>query len=235
MPQLVKLSWYTCNMHHHTYDDVIPTLKQAYDNHAGERDEAELADWKIVEREHFLALLQSEGKRSLLEIGAGPGHFGAFFRDRGLDVTCTDLSPEMVRLCRQKGLTAHVMDFLHLDFPPVSFDAVFALNCLLHVPGVDLDRVLAAVQRLLQPGGLFFYGVYGGHSFEGVWPEDHHNPKRYFVFYPDDELRRRVAGRFDEVSFRVIQLEDDRESHFQSLTLRPKPIPSQAADIGRAP
>ncbi|HRO92162.1 MAG TPA: class I SAM-dependent methyltransferase, partial [Promineifilum sp.] len=157
-----------------------------------------------------------------------------FFRDRGLDVTCTDLSPEMVRLCRQKGLTAHVMDFLHLDFPPVSFDAVFALNCLLHVPGVDLDRVLAAVQQLLRPGGLFFYGVYGGHSFEGVWPEDHHDPKRYFVFYPDDELRRRVAERFDEVSFRAIQLEDDRESHFQSLILRPRSFLAPTDGISNA-
>ena len=203
------------------YEDVIPTLRQAYDNHAGERNTADLADWKIVEREHFLALLQAEGKRSLLEIGAGPGHFGAFFRDRGLDVTCTDLSPEMVRLCREKGLTAHIMDFLQLDFPPASFDAVFALNCLLHVPSADLDGVLAVVQNLLKPDGLFFYGVYGGHSFEGVWSEDHHVPPRYFVFYPDDELRRRVASRFDEVYFRAVPLEDDK-SHFQSLILRPK-------------
>ena len=204
------------------YDDVIPALRQAYDNHAGERDAAELTDWKITEREHFLGLLRSEGKHSLLEIGAGPGHFGAYFRDRGLDVTCTDLSPEMVRICCEKGLTAHVMDFLHLDFPPTSFDAVFALNCLLHVPSADLDLVLAAIHRLLKPDGLFFYGVYGGHSFEGVWPEDHHVPPRYFVFYPDDELRRRAAERFDEVYFRAIPLEDDDESHFQSLILRPK-------------
>ena len=204
------------------YDDVIPALRQAYDNHAGERDAAELTDWKITEREHFLGLLRSEGKHSLLEIGAGSGHFGAYFRDRGLDVTCTDLSPEMVRICCEKGLTAHVMDFLHLDFPPTSFDAVFALNCLLHVPSADLDLVLAAIHRLLKPDGLFFYGVYGGHSFEGVWPEDHHVPQRYFVFYPDDELRRRTAERFNEVYFRAIPLEDDDESHFQSLILRPK-------------
>src|SRR5690606_27119632 len=106
-------------------------------------------------------------------------------RDQGLDVTCTDLSPEMVALCRAKGLHAHVMDFLHLDFPPASFDAVFALNCLLHVPGADLDRVLTEIHRMLRPSGLFFYGVYGGWSFEGVWPDDQHDPKRFFVFYPD--------------------------------------------------
>ena len=65
--------------------------------------------------------------------------------------------------------------------------------------------------------------VYGGHSFEGVWPEDHLEPKRYFVFYPDDDLRRHVTGLFDELSFRVIQIEGERgNSHFQELILRQK-------------
>jgi SAM-dependent methyltransferase len=206
------------------YEDVIESLRQAYDRSAAERDAGGLAPWKLAERADFLARLRAEGKRSLLEIGAGPGHFAAWFRDQGLDVTCTDLSPEMVRLCRAKGLTAHVMDFLNLDFPPGSFDAVFALNCLLHVPSDDLPRVLATVHRLLRPGGLFFYGVYGGYAFEGVWPEDRHDPPRYFVFYPDDELRRRASGLFDEVSFRAIPLEDETEAHFQELILRPRAL-----------
>ena len=207
------------------YDQVIDGLRQAYDNSAEERDAGNagrLTPWKVATRADFLSLLQAEGKRSLLEIGGGPGHFAAFFRAAGLDVVMTDLSPAMVRLAQAKGLDARVMDFLSLDFPPAAFDAVFALNCLLHVPSADLPRVLAAIHRVLRPGGLFFYGVYGGHSFEGIWPEDHHEPKRYFVFYPDDELRRRVAGLFDEVSFRVIPVEGETESHSQELILRPK-------------
>ena len=207
------------------YDQVIDGLRQAYDNSAEERDAGNagrLTPWKVATRADFLSLLQAEGKRSLLEIGGGPGHFAAFFRDAALDVVMTDLSPAMVRLAQAKGLDARVMDFLSLDFPPAAFDAVFALNCLLHVPSADLPRVLAAIHRVLRPGGLFFYGVYGGHSFEGIWPEDHHEPKRYFVFYPDDELRRRVAGLFDEVSFRAIPVEGETESHFQELILRLK-------------
>ncbi len=202
------------------YDQVVDELRRAYDASAAQRDAGGLPDWKSAARANFLALLRADGKRTLLEIGGGPGHFAAFFRDAGLDVVMTDLSPEMVRLARAKGLDARVMDFLNLDFPPASFDAVFALNCLLHVPSADLPRVLAAIHRLLRPGGHFFYGVYGGHSFEGVWPEDHHEPKRYFVFYPDDELRRLVAGLFDEVSFQVIPIEGERgNSHFQELIL----------------
>ncbi len=204
------------------YDRVVEELRQAYDRGADERDAHGLAPWKLAERADFLALLRAEGKRNLLEIGGGPGHFAAYFRDAGLDVVMTDLSPAMVRLAQAKGVDARVMDFLSLDFPDASFDAVFALNCLLHVPAADLPRVLAAVHRLLRPDGLFFYGVYGGYAFEGTWPDDQHEPKRHFTFYPDDELRRRASDLFDEVWFRAIPVERETDSHFQELVLRPK-------------
>lgn len=206
------------------YEQVLSSLRRAYDNHAAQRDAHGLAAWKLAERADFLALLRAEGKRDLLEIGGGPGHHAAWFRDQGLSVIMTDLSPEMVRLAALKGVDARVMDFLALDFPPGSFDAVFALNCLLHVPSADLPRVLAAIHRLLRSGGLFFYGVYGGYAFEGIFADDHHQPPRYFVFYPDDELRRRAADLFDEVSFRAIPLEGEDDSHFQALVLRRKEI-----------
>ena len=206
------------------YDEVIDELRQAYDRGAAERDGRGLAPWKLDLRAGFLALLRAEGARRLLEIGGGPGRFAAWFRDQGLEVVMTDLSPEMVRLARAKGVDAQVMDFLSLDFAPASFDAVFALNCLLHVPSADLPRVLTAIHRVLRPGGLFFYGVYGGYPFEGLWPDDRHEPPRYFVFYTDDELRRRVAGLFDEVAFRAVRLPNDDPAHFQALTLRAREI-----------
>jgi len=68
---------------------------------------------------------------------------------------------EVLEHCRAKGIDAHVMDFLHLDFPASSFDAVFAMNCLLHVPNQDLPDVLTAIRTVLRPDGLFFLGGYG--------------------------------------------------------------------------
>ena len=117
-----------------------------------------------------------DGGGRLLEIGAGPGHDSAFFAGHGLQVVATDLSPAMVGFCRSKGLDAHVMDFLHLDFPAGSFDAVYALNCLLHVPNADLPEVLAAIRAVLRPGGWLFLGVYGGNGGEGPSRNDLHEP-----------------------------------------------------------
>ena len=73
-----------------------------------------------------MALLRSEEVRTLLELGAGPGKDGEFFRDSGLEMVCTDLSPKMVALCASKGLAARVIGRSKLDLPPGTFDAGYA-------------------------------------------------------------------------------------------------------------
>lgn len=206
------------------YQQVINDLRIAYDGKASERDQEAKTPWKLAERQHFLELLRQEGKQTLLEIGAGTGHDSRFFADNGLHVTCTDLSPEMVRFCREKGLDAHVMDFLHLAFPAQSFDAVYSLNCLLHVPSQDLPVVLAKIRDLLKPGGLFFLGIYGGLKQEGIATKDHHEPKRFFSYHTDEELQAIASQYFEIVSFQAIPLQLTRHEgpafHFQCLILK---------------
>jgi SAM-dependent methyltransferase len=212
------------------YDEVIEELRRAYDRSAGQRDQTPKSAWKLTERSVFLDRLLSEGKRRLLEVGAGTGHDAAFFAEHGLEVVATDLSPAMVERCRAKGLEAHVMDFLHLDFPSGSFDAAYAFNCLLHFPNSELPTVLANIRRLLTPGGLFYLGVYGGESSEGVASDDWHDPPRFFSFRTDDQIRAFAEEQFEVVDFHVVQPEEDGrvasgstasgQIRFQSLTLR---------------
>jgi len=204
------------------YQQVIASLRMSYNREKAEqRDQTEKTSWKTAERQQFLSLLQKENKTILLEIGAGTGNDSLFFRDNGMDVVCTDLSPDMVNLCRTKGLKAHVMDFLGLDFPLSSFDAIYALNCLLHVPTSDLPEVLQKLWQLLRPNGLFFLGVYGGFEQEGFHEDDLHNPPRFFVHHTDEFMQHAVAPFFDIVSFKSIPLQKI-SWHFQSMILRRK-------------
>lgn len=204
------------------YQHVTASLRKSYNREKAEqRDHLEKEPWKIVERQQFLLLLQQEGKTSLLEIGAGTGRDGLFFQEQGMHVICTDLSPAMVELCREKGLQAYVMDFLNLDFPSGSFDAIYALNCLLHVPTRDLPTILQKLRELLRPGGLFFLGVYGGFEEEGLHDEDWHDPPRFFAHHTDEFMQQATAPYFDLVSFKAIPIED-RPWHFQAMTLRRK-------------
>ncbi|MDP4503701.1 class I SAM-dependent methyltransferase [Nonomuraea turcica] len=201
------------------YDDVTGLLRTAYDGGAERRDLSGKALWKLAERQAFLSRLKDHGCRRLLEVGAGTGQDSAYFQENGLDVVAVDLSPAMLALCREKGIEAHVMDFLSLDFVPGSFDAVYALNCLLHVPNSDLPAVIDAIGTVMRPGGLFFLGVYGGGSLtgEGTFEEDDHDPPRFFSFRSDEQLQEYARKIFEIVDFHVVGHDERR---FQSLTLR---------------
>jgi SAM-dependent methyltransferase len=198
------------------YDDVAPGLRASYDNGAAERDGKTKQQFKLDERAAFLDRLRVVEAKTLLEIGAGTGQDGVYFQDEGLDVVAVDLSPEMVAICRAKGLEAYARDFLHLGFDPDSFDAVYAMNCLLHVPNADLAEVLRAVRTVIRRGGLFYVGLWGGESSEGLSTDDRYNPTRFFSFRTDREMFEFVRESFEVVDFHAIE---DEGRHFQSLTL----------------
>ena len=195
-------------------------LRESYDLNAQKRDSAVTEEWKIEERSKFSSLLQQEDKRSLLEIGSGPGRDSKLFQERGFEVVCIDLSPEMVKLCQQKGLAAHVMDMADLQFPANSFDAVYSLNSLLHLTKAEFPAVLRRISEIMKPSGLFYLGMYGGYDFEGVWEDDTYAPKRFFSYYSDDHIQQLVTTMFDILSFYHIMTSRQANLHFQSLILR---------------
>lgn len=164
--------------------------------------------------------LRTEGCTTLLELGAGPGRDSLYFHERGLQVTTTDFSEEMVRLCREKGLPdVHQMDLRDLSFESNRFDAVYSLNCLLHIPKAEIPAVLQQIRRLLKPNGLFFYGVYGGQDSEGIWEQDTHEPKRFFSFYKDEDIKEVVQEYFILEDFHTVEMGENK-LHFQAITLR---------------
>ncbi len=187
-----------------------------------------MEDWKTKERTRFLSVLQNENKKKVLEIGAGTGRDSKFFQDEGFEVACIDLSPAMIELCRQKGLTAHVMDMTKIDLPDNSFDAVYSMNSLLHLTKEEFYEVLLRINALLQTDGIFYLGMYGGCDFEGIWEKDAYSPKRFFSFFTDKHLKEEVSKVFDIFSFNKVVFEPDKQNHFQSLILKKRASTHQA-------
>jgi SAM-dependent methyltransferase len=202
------------------YKQIITSLRESYNRNAKQREKNIIEEWKIRERDNYKLWLQKENKNSILEIGAGTGKDSKFFQENGFNVICTDLSEEMVRMCKNKGLTAYVMDFMGLEFSEGSFDGIYALNCLLHVPKDNLTGVLGHIQKLLKPQGLFYLGVYGGRDSEGIWEKDEYEPKRYFSFYTDKQIHKIVSKYYKVEYFQAIKLGDNHDLHFQSFILR---------------
>jgi SAM-dependent methyltransferase len=200
-------------------------LAKSYNNQAIERDSMELQNWKAKERGIFTDYLRKEKANYVLEIGAGTGKDSLYFKTAGFQTMSIDLSPEMVKLCWEKGLSAEVMSFDQLEFDQNTFDSIWALNCLLHVPKKNLVSILEEAKRVLKPNGLFYLGVYGGSDFEGIWENDFYEPKRFFSFYEDEKLKSILSSLFEMEYFNVVPTEIvGGEYHFQSFILRKKEV-----------
>lgn len=199
-------------------EDILQRLREVYDGSVDTRDRRSTPAWEDERRNAFVEMLHETGARSLLEVGAATGTDAVFFQSEGFDVVCVDLSPAMVRRCREKGLNAHLGDVSDLQFPQNSFDAVYAKNCLIHVPKAGFHETLVGIDRLLRPGRMFYLAQYGGFDFEGIFDGDPSDPKRFFSFYTDERLREVVSTVFHVHSFGVLP-HGWAGLHYQSLVV----------------
>lgn len=88
----------------------------------------------------------------LLDVGCGRGTLALAARERGWEVSATEISATCVAKLRPLfGGQLHEGDLLDAPFAPASFDAILMIEVLEHLgePGVYLD----AVHGLLRPGG----------------------------------------------------------------------------------
>lgn len=203
-------------------NNVLRDLILSYDRAVNERDKYQVPDWKKHQRQRFLNLLNAEGKTKLIDIGSGTGIHGNFFQEQGIDVTCVDISPANVEKCKDKGLESYVFNVMDLASLGQFFDCAFALNSLLHIPTSQLSLTLSNIHDILKPGGLFFWGQYGGEYREGVYDEDKYEPKRFFSLLDDTQIQEKASKMFDIEDFVTVSIEDITPLYFQSLILRVK-------------
>jgi len=88
---------------------------------------------------------------TVLELGGGYCHF--INNIRAAERHVVDLYPG-IRNHAGEGVTPHVHSCTDLDnFPPASFDVVFASNLFEHLTREQLEETLASVLRVLRDGG----------------------------------------------------------------------------------
>jgi len=105
-------------------------------------------------------LLDPRPGERILDLGCGDGVLTEKLVAAGCDVVGVDAGADMIRVAREKGLNAHVMDGHELTFD-AEFDAVFT-NAALHWM-LEPAKVAAGVRRALKPGGRYV-GEFGGHG-----------------------------------------------------------------------
>ncbi|MBN1971358.1 MAG: class I SAM-dependent methyltransferase [Candidatus Delongbacteria bacterium] len=202
-------------------DNIRKIISDSYTKNSESRNHDEIQNWKIDEVKRFEEIMNKNGFKTILDIGCGSGIFGKIFQDLNFSPFCIDFSEGMVDLAIKRGLDAKLMDFYNLDFADCTFDSVWSMNTLLHVPKSDLVNVLSEIKRVIRDNGFMFLGLYGGWSFEGFWDKDFYKPNRFFSFYEDNEIISYIEKIFKIEDFRSYDV--GREGfNFQSMILKKK-------------
>ena len=192
--------------------------------------------WANVEGENarlvLFRILSELQPRTVLEVGGGQAELAERMQSElGAAVTFVDQSERMVELARGRGIAdAQVADVQELPFEDGRFDTVVAAWMLYHVH--DLDRGLAEIARVLEPGG----------SLVAVTNSVRHLEELRTIF---DTLMRGYEDRFNsengEASLRrhfsnvetteanVVAVVDERdvlEGYRRSLLYETRPLPN---------
>jgi SAM-dependent methyltransferase len=137
----------------------------------------------------------------------------------------------MVKLSAARGLYARVADVQELPFDAGEFDCAAANWMLYHVP--DVDRALAELGRVLEPGGTLVATTIGAEHMADVWQLVGFGvPMREFSRENGEQHLRRHFGaveRRDVDATLVFPDEDAVHRYVESTVFAdavPRPLPS---------
>ena len=115
-------------------------------------------DWNHNAQYHkYLTNQIPEQCRHILEIGCGTGEFSRLLAGRAERILAVDLSPQMIRLARERSKLYPNVDFIEADvmtyqLPDNQFDCIATLTTIHHLP---MESMLRKIRKALKPGGIF--------------------------------------------------------------------------------
>lgn len=111
----------------------------------------------------FLAMLPEVDGLSGLDVGCGKGHNTRLVSERGARMTGIDISETFIRHAREeedrepKGSRYERASAVDLPFTDAGFDFAVAFMSLMDIP--EVEKVLAEVFRVLEPGGFLQFSI----------------------------------------------------------------------------
>lgn len=160
---------------------------EAYDVYYEVYD-AEISDfWKRFP-ENIVDLFNDNlpGKK-VLNLGSGTGRDSLLLRERGLEVTCFDGSPNMVHTTEKLGFRSILGDIRSINLPDVSFDGIWAYSSLIHVTTLEMKDILLKLHRILKKDGLLLLGLIQGTGNETL-AIGGSEFARYFEYYDHNKI-----------------------------------------------
>jgi len=111
-----------------------------------------------------------KSNESVLDLGCGNGRYYEYMAP-GVKYTGIDFSEKLIELAKKRYPQASfsVGDVLKLNFPDNSFDKVFSIAVLHHIPSSSLRlKALEEIKRVLKPGGMAMLTAWKFHDKKAV-------------------------------------------------------------------
>jgi len=142
-------------------------------------------------RDRIRAIESRYGRKGrLLDVGCALGDFLIEAKDAGWDVAGVEISHYAAQRARERGLRVSAGRIEYLDLPAASFDVITLYDSIEHM--TDPVATLAAVRRLLVPGGLVHLvtpnvGGLQSRALGRFWY--HFKPGEHLFYFTPDTLR----------------------------------------------
>lgn len=128
---------------------------------------------------HLCDLFELRPGMKLLEPGCGRGEHLRIFRDLGLDVFGSDLSPEAPQMAKDLNVSVCNLDKEPLPYENSTFDVIYSKSFLEHL--WDPSIFLLEAYRVLKPGGVLISMVPDWESQHKKFYDDYTHVKPFTI------------------------------------------------------
>ena len=175
-------------------------LKATYNRIAEDWHKDHLSDTWSIDATNIFATNFSAGAE-ILDVGCAGGIKSKHLIAKGLQVTGIDISEAFVEIAKRECPEG---EFLVMDMRDVAklgktFDGVFVLASLLHIPKAEVPGVLKGFESVLKAGGYLSVSVKekrADQPEEQILKEDDYgyDYERFFSYFQVDELEGLIKG-----------------------------------------
>lgn len=193
----------------HRFDPMSPSTEDAfqadlrsyYEHEADLGTRTELRGFRVGLRDEYVELLRAERRRSVLDLGSGPGLDGQAFAEAGFRFSGLDLAHGNGVLAAQTGITVVQGSIGDPPFRRGSFDAGWSMSTFMHIPASTAASVAASMVGPLRSGAPLMIGLWGGTPRDEIDDAKIEGERRLFSLRSVDQ-NRQLLGAGGDVELR---------------------------------
>lgn len=143
------------------FDVIAPIYDQVFNKH--------IADYYLQKRIDFLIKQVPNMEASVLDFGCGTGTLAKALKDLGLKIAGVDISEEMMKIARSKGLAVSTHNNERLPFEDETYDLVYSVATFHHLVDSKLiNKVINELVRVTKPNGKII--IWDHNAYNLYWP-----------------------------------------------------------------